>query len=438
LQFFVLSYEGPHWLAEQTNFRLPMLGETGLFAQGGTIQLPDSGDTDRGYWVVPGILQTVEAGRQAAGAEGAEVGVLVNNEYVNPDLFGVLALQSYPAVQVQNLARTGSSASIHPRFFEYDYLVLIEDNYKWIDAAAQEALRHLEEAPELFDAVFEPAGRFPLPDGDAVLLYRKARWPVQGYNVDDYHAVAKDITALSEAGDAILLVPPEQAEALGATYNGRLAVYLLPGTQPLNQETTAQELDQITNRHPVLFVVFQGEETADPERFVEGWLNEHAYRAQTRWQGGVRVVVYGAPHSVTETERSLDAKLGDQIRLLSYGLADAMVEPGRIVRLTLSWQAKGPLEERLTVFAHLLDGEGRLVAQQDSEPGGGSRPTTTWLAGEVIRDQLGILLPPDLAGGEYRLVVGLYRPDSGERLPVFDPLGNVVGDSIPLATIQIE
>jgi hypothetical protein len=126
-----------------------------------------------------------------------------------------------------------------------------------------------------------------------------------------------------------------------------------------------------------------------------------------------------------------------------------------MVLLTLFWQVggmaeeaggegdpEGPVAERYTVFAHLLDEDGQLVAQQDSEPVGGSRPTTTWSLGEVIVDRLGILIPPNLNSGEYQLVVGMYRPDTGERLPVRD-LGDgmngdsIAGDSIALDKIQV-
>ncbi|MCJ7668796.1 MAG: glycosyltransferase family 39 protein, partial [Anaerolineae bacterium] len=423
LQFFVLSYEGPHWLAERTTFTLPVLGETGLFARGGLIQLPAAGETDRDYWVMPDILRLVDAERQTAGAETVRLGVLVNNQHVNRDLFGLLVLQSYPGIQLRDLAYTYGGDSVYAQLFEQDYLVLIEGRHNRVDAAAGEALRHLDEAPDFFEATFKLVRRFPLPDGDMVLLYRKVWRLAPGYDVDDYHAVAQTITAFAQEGDAILLVPPEQVEALGRTYNGRLPPSLLPPERLLDPETTAQALEEITARHPILFAVFRSDEAADPARFIESWLNERAYRSQSEWHGGVRLVVYGAPSHRAEIEHSLDIRLGEQVRLLGYSLAEDAVAQGRMVRLTLFWQAEEPVAERLTVFAHLLDGDGRLVAQQDSEPVGGSRPTRTWTAGEVLRDHIGILIPPGTAGGEYRLVVGMYRPDTGERLPVLDEEG---------------
>jgi 4-amino-4-deoxy-L-arabinose transferase-like glycosyltransferase len=452
LQFFTLSFEGPNRLAEQASFNLPVLGETSLFARGGAHLLPDDGETDRDYWVVPDILQIVDANRERAGAESAKLGVLVNNEHVNPDLFGLWAIQSYPAIQVQNLARSGATESIYPNLFEYDYLVMIENNYKWIDDAAQDALRFLEVSPGLFEAVFELAQEFPLPDGDTVFLYHKTQRPAGGYDIADYQAVAQTLARKGEDTGAILLVPPDQAEAVGRTYRGHMTPYALPQAVPLEPEGTERVLEEILSRHPILFVVFREEQTVDPDRFIEGWLNEHAYRGQTEWQGGVRLVVFGAPPAsaesspgaASEIQHPLPARLGEQVRLLGYSLAENSVEPGQMLRLTLFWQATAtPLTERLAVFAHVLDGEGRLVAQQDSEPAGGSRPTTSWSSEEVIIDRLGILLPADAVGGEYRLVVGMYQLDSGERLPVFEGLGQAgvspgEGDSILLDTIQVK
>ncbi len=452
LQFFVLSFEVPHQIAEQTSLTLPVLGDTGLFARGGAHLLPDDGETDRGYWVVPDILQIVETDRQASGAESAKLGVLVNNEHVNPDLFGLLALQGYPAIQAQNLARSGIPDSIASHLFEYDYLVMIEENYKWIDDAAQEALRHLEAAPGLFDATFELDREFPLPDGDTVLLYRKAQRPVEAYDIADYQAVAQTLATTGQETDAILIVPPDQAEAVGRAYDGALTPYLLPQGPSIEPEAMAEVLEEIVAHHPVVFAVFREEQSVDPDRSIEGWLNEHAYRGQTDWHGSVRLVTFGAPladaggaHGGSEEiEHPLDVRLGEQVRLLGYDLAEEQIEPGRMVRLILFWETSEPLAEQLTVFAHVLDAEGQLVAQQDSQPGGGSRPTTAWAVGEVIQDPIGILIPAGTPSGEYQIVVGMYHPDTGERLPAVAESMVVAGslpaggDSVELGTIQVK
>jgi hypothetical protein len=69
-----------------------------------------------------------------------------------------------------------------------------------------------------------------------------------------------------------------------------------------------------------------------------------------------------------------------------------------------------------TVFIHVLDEYGELVAQYDSQPGEDQLPTTDWAAGEVLRDQVAIWLPADLPTGTYRVVMGLYDLETGTRL----------------------
>ena len=88
-------------------------------------------------------------------------------------------------------------------------------------------------------------------------------------------------------------------------------------------------------------------------------------------------------------------------------------------------------------FVHLLDDEGRLIAQRDGEPVGGSRPTSTWPADDVVSDNQGLLIPEGTPPGEYRLIAGMYLADTGERLPVLDERGQASGDAVFLHTIRV-
>ena len=120
----------------------------------------------------------------------------------------------------------------------------------------------------------------------------------------------------------------------------------------------------------------------------------------------------GFAPDVLDVEREVGAVLGDKIELLGYNL-----DQGReYLHLTLFWQCLKPVGEDYTVFVHVLDGEGRLVGQEDMEPVHGFHATGSWLAGEVVRDQYEI--PLSQAAGRTRFKVGMYLPASGERLPV--------------------
>ena len=136
-------------------------------------------------------------------------------------------------------------------------------------------------------------------------------------------------------------------------------------------------------------------------------------------------------------EHPLDFRLGEVVRLLGYDLEPREVESGDSVQLTLYWQALSTMETSYTVFIHLLDEEGDLRGQRDSLPGGGTLPTTGWASGEVITDRYDISIASDAPPGRYRLLVGMYEPTSGKRLPVYDGGGKAVGDSVTLEGVEV-
>jgi hypothetical protein len=85
------------------------------------------------------------------------------------------------------------------------------------------------------------------------------------------------------------------------------------------------------------------------------------------------------------------------------------------LKLTFYWQALRQPDADYTVFVHVRDDAGNVIAQKDQPLLGGAYPTSLWDAGEIIKDE--ISLPLDgVAPGRYQIVVGLYDLDTGERL----------------------
>jgi hypothetical protein len=115
---------------------------------------------------------------------------------------------------------------------------------------------------------------------------------------------------------------------------------------------------------------------------------------------------------------TINAMLGDVARLLTAEADRGTLRPGETLRITFRWQALRPVQNRYSVFVHLVNASGQIVTQDDSEPARGSRPTTNWTAGEVISDAHALTVPADAAPGEYRVLVGLYLPAANERVPV--------------------
>jgi len=105
-------------------------------------------------------------------------------------------------------------------------------------------------------------------------------------------------------------------------------------------------------------------------------------------------------------------------------LADHSVEKDDgLLRVTLWWKCLEPPERRYTVFLHLYDASGKLVAQKDSQPASDHLPTVFWHRGDIVRDQRAIELPAGLSPGRYTVAVGLYDPQTMVRLLATAPDG---------------
>jgi hypothetical protein len=106
-----------------------------------------------------------------------------------------------------------------------------------------------------------------------------------------------------------------------------------------------------------------------------------------------------------------------QLMILDYQ-ADLGTEITPTLTLTLTWQAVEPVAEDYTVFVHALAEGDTKVAQRDTRPCDGECPTNTWRPGEIIEDRYQLTLPAGAPPGPYRLAVGLYLLDTGERAAV--------------------
>ncbi len=108
-----------------------------------------------------------------------------------------------------------------------------------------------------------------------------------------------------------------------------------------------------------------------------------------------------------------------------------------MLTLTLNWRADQSPATRYKVFVHLLNANNQVVAQRDGEPVADTRSTTTWRAGDRIDDNYGIWVESGTPPGEYQIEIGMYRADTGARLPITTPAGRNVGDHLILGSVQV-
>ena len=250
----------------------------------------------------------------------------------------------------------------------------------------------------------------------------------------DYRGMAARIAA-DARNVGVILVAPNQWEVFTYYHRDGAPVYPLPLGQP-DPALLEPELARIAAQHERLYVLYWGEGQRDPQGVIERWLDANTFKASEEWVGDVRFAVYAVPAqanvAATPSGATFAGLDGETITLNSYAVWPQVARPGEVVQAQLVWTADATPARPYKVFLHLLAADGSLVAQRDAEPVGGSRPVTTWTAGEEVVDNHGLLLPPDLPPGDYALRLGFYDAyDPATRLAVEG------ADSLLLTTVTV-
>ncbi len=140
------------------------------------------------------------------------------------------------------------------------------------------------------------------------------------------------------------------------------------------------------------------------------------------------------------------ARLDQEITLVGYTLNATAgedldeVKPNDTLILDLYWRVDRKLEEDYTVFVHLLGQaynpktQGPVWGQHDSQPANGGYVTTQWLVGDVIVDRHTMQVDAKAPPGPYRVEVGMYTVQDGQRLAVISSDGQLLGDRVLLDT----
>jgi hypothetical protein len=126
----------------------------------------------------------------------------------------------------------------------------------------------------------------------------------------------------------------------------------------------------------------------------------------------------------------LAVTVGGGIDLLGYDIQPQPVRVGASLYVQYHWQVSAPPTHDWTIFNHVVDSNGNVVAGFDSPPGRSSLVTTRWQSGWRILDEYEIALPADLPPGDYALRMGLYDA-AGNTLPL-------TGAGIDLGSVTIE
>ena len=134
-----------------------------------------------------------------------------------------------------------------------------------------------------------------------------------------------------------------------------------------------------------------------------------------------RLILYELPWQPPGDDRWLDPapRFGKRITLAGYALPAMTYRASDAVRFTLFWETLATPASSYTVFTHIVANDpAQKIGQQDQLPVAGTRPTSTWRRGDFITDTFAVPIDPNARPGRYRVIVGLYRFETLERLPI--------------------
>ena len=125
---------------------------------------------------------------------------------------------------------------------------------------------------------------------------------------------------------------------------------------------------------------------------------------------------------------SLPVDLGGQIQFLGY---EMQTQAGHIA-LSTAWRVTAMPEGRRAIFAHLLTPDGQVAAQWD----GSDVAVDGWRTGDTFIQQMSLSLPANALGTHW-LQVGVYNPETLQRLPVLSG-GQRIADRILLNAVDLK
>jgi hypothetical protein len=119
---------------------------------------------------------------------------------------------------------------------------------------------------------------------------------------------------------------------------------------------------------------------------------------------------------------SFDTPIGAEFSgvgtLVGYTLESDTLDRSLPFDIILIWRADETAVTSYTVFVQLIDADGQVIAQADAVPAANTRPTNNWRTGEYIVDIQHLTFNEAAQPGTARLLVGLYEPATGERVPL--------------------
>lgn len=137
------------------------------------------------------------------------------------------------------------------------------------------------------------------------------------------------------------------------------------------------------------------------------------------------------------------ANFGGAIQLESANWQQATIAPGEMAQLLTMWRVIDPAKvgpihppadaTDTVFFTHILNGDETILAQRDAL----DAPSWSWQKGDRILQVHEILIPPETTPGTYQAVVGIYDPQTNQRLLILESNNPSGASTAPVPPLKV-
>jgi hypothetical protein len=256
-----------------------------------------------------------------------------------------------------------------------------------------------------------------------------------------YRELGVFLEAEAEAGDAFIAHFPDPALDYYLKHVD-IDRHLFPPKPGLSAPEVEMALTLLAQENTRLWLVPYHRSVWDPQNVVPQWLASHNLLEHEVALNRLTLVGYRPLHNAGDISERIGLTVGDEMMLDRAfvkidgrpldGDRPLTLRAGSRLQVTLLWSALGKIPRSYTVFVHMLDENGALVAQHDGIPMDGLRPTFTWQEGEQVLDTHELEVP-EVVQGSGRIVIGFYDTETLQRQSFSNGRGE-----IELASVEFD
>ena len=148
-------------------------------------------------------------------------------------------------------------------------------------------------------------------------------------------------------------------------------------------------------------------------------------------------IMLGKPLEDANPSRPTSVNFSNQVELIGLDWVTGQPTEANQAHLSLYWKKLSqPFLQNYKIFVQLRNSAGQIVSSADHEVFDGLIQTSVWRPDTITKGTTRIMLPADIPPGSYDLFVGLYDPNTLERLTVLNDSSNENAAVIPEILIK--